>query len=220
MVPAVRRNHGTAMNLPLHQDALALRLPAAASDSRRRLVGDVLLSDGAVAEFNALLAHLDPQAPRISADQIVTLARWLQAQPPAQAAAIVGERLGRAEQLRRMLADGDWAIDSALADRAGLLVGYLQRVDDLIPDDQPLVGHLDDALLVELSWRSFRAASLDYGDFCRFRTEERPGGNGAERVQAWENACLAEVALLQQRRLVRGRRYAACGELPERMRVV
>jgi uncharacterized membrane protein YkvA (DUF1232 family) len=93
-------------------------------------------------------------------------------------------------------------------------------VNDLIPDDQPLVGHLDDALLVELSWSSFLDETLDYGDYCRFRAAERPRGSPLERRLAWETACLAEAALIQQRRQVRGRHYAMAPALPDRFRIV
>ncbi len=207
------------MNIRLHEDPLALRLPPESGASRRRLVGTIQLEDSAVDGFNTLLAQLDPGAPEVSADQLVTLARWLQDQPGDHAEAILGERLARAGQLRRMLDDGDWTLHAGLAERARRLLDYLQQVDDLIPDDQPLVGQLDDALLVELSWHTFHGASVDYGDFCRFRAASRPGGNAAERVLAWENDCLAEAALLVQRRQVRDRPYAQGGEFPERFRV-
>ena len=198
---------------------LPLDLPQVSATHRRRQVGDIALDDAAIARFNALLAELEPGAPHVSADQLVTLARWLEGQPRPQAIATLSERLARAEQLRRMLNDGDWQVDAELRERARMLISYLQQVDDLIPDDQPLVGHLDDALLVELSWRSFRAEALDYGDFCRFRAAERPKGDPAERRLAWENACLAEAALLQQRRHVRAQRYAAGGDFPAFFRV-
>lgn len=207
------------MNAQLRHDDLALPLPPPSGDARRRQLGDLTLEDAAVARFNALLAELSPDAPRVSADQLVTLARWLQAQPPGQAVAILSERLARAEQLRRMLNDGDWDVDADMRERARMLTSYLQQVDDLIPDDQPLVGHLDDALLVELAWPAFRAETLDYDDFCRFRSAERPRGTAAERRLAWENACLAEAALLQQRRDVRARRYAGGQPLPALFRV-
>ncbi len=207
------------MNLRLQDDPLALALPPEAQAGRRRLVGTVALDDPALDGFNALLSHLDPDAPRVSADQLVTLARWLQAQPGDHAEAILAERLARADQLRRMLDDGDWSVDAPTRQRARRLLDYLQLVDDLIPDDQPLVGQLDDALLVELSWHTFRGAAVDYGDYCRFRADRRPGGTAGERVLAWENDCLAQVALLVQRRQVRAHRYAHGGELPERFRV-
>lgn len=207
------------MNTRRHHDSHALRLPPQSPDSRRRQVGTIALGDAAVRRFNQLLAQIAPNAPSVSADQLVTLARWLQEQPRDQAVAILSERLGRAEHLRRMLNDSDWHVGIDTRERARMLTSYLQQVDDLIPDDQPLVGHLDDALLVELAWPSFEDETRDYADFCRFRAEERPRGSAAERRLAWENACLAEAALLQQRRDVRSRPYAASPRLPDFIRV-
>lgn len=201
------------------QDRLALHLPPESRDSRRRQVGPVALQDAAVHRFNALLAQLDPNAPPVTADQMVTLARWLQEQPREQAVAVLSERLGRAEQLRRMLNDSDWDVCVDTRERARMLISYLQEVNDLIPDHLPLLGHLDDALLVELSWPAFAGETQDYGDYCRYRAAERPRGTPVERRLAWETACLAEAALIQQRRQVRGRHYALAPALPDRFRI-
>jgi len=200
-------------------DTLALRLPPESADPRRRQLGDLVIEDPAVERYNALLSELSPQAPHVSADQLATLARWLQGLPGERAEAILSERIGRAECLRRMLDDDDWATDERLRERARRLVAYLYDVDDLIPDDRPLLGHLDDALLVELAWPAFRDEAIDYGDFCRFRSEQRPRGTPAERRLAWETACVAEAALVQQRRDVRARPYAAAAPLPPFFRV-
>jgi len=200
-------------------DPLALPLPPRSPAPRRRQVAGTMIEERQVDRFNAVLAQLEPNAPRICADQVVTLARWLQQQPRERATAILSERLARVEQLRRMLNDADWEVDAELRERSRLLISYLQQVDDLIPDDQPLVGHLDDALLVELAWPAFRDEALDYGDYCRFLGEQRPRGSAYERRLAWENACLAEAALLQQRREVRARSYAAPAPLPLHFRV-
>ena len=208
------------MNIRLHDDPLALRLPPPDGAGRRRLVGSIPLDDGALDAFNALLVGLEPSAMRVEADQLVTLARQLERMPPDHAEAVVGERLRRAGRLKRMLDDGDWTLDPTFAGRARRLLAYLDRVDDLIPDDEPLHGLLDDALLVELSWRSFATAAADYADYCRFRAVARPGGDAADRVMAWENHCLAQAALLLRRRQVRAHRYAEGGDLPERFRVV
>ncbi len=206
------------MNVRL-QDRPALTLPPESRDSRRRQVGAVALQDASMLRYNAVLAQLAPNAPRVTADQVGTLARWLQDQPHHQAVAVLSERLGRAEQLRRMLNDSDWDVGVDTRDRARMLISYLQEVNDLIPDNLPLVGHLDDALLVELSWSAFADETQDYGDYCRYRNAERPRGTPAERRLAWEAACVAEAAAIQQRRQVRERHYAVAPALPDRFRI-
>ena len=201
-------------------DPHALRLPPASPEPRRRQVGMIALGDAAVRRFNQLLARVAPDAPPVSADQLVTLARWLLEQPQTQAEALLSERLGRADGLRRMIEDADWQVGEETRERIHLLTHYLQQVDDLIPDHLPRVGHLDDALLVELAWPSFADEARDYTDYCRFRSAERPRGSAAERRLAWETACLAEAALLQRRRDVRARHYVASPRLPDFLRVI
>lgn len=196
--------------------------PAPASvpgEPRRRTLAGVTLHDDAIARFNQLLARIAPGAPAISADQLVTLGRWLQSLPPERAQAVLAERLARAEELRAMLEDRDWDVSGEIREHGRLLVAYLREVHDLIPDDQPLLGLLDDALLVDLCWDAFAGEAQDYGDFCRFRASERPRGTPAERRLAWETACLAEAALIQQRRDVRARRYAGGEPLQALFRV-
>ena len=67
------------------------------------------------------------------------------------------------------------AVSSGLRARAVRLLDYLERADDLIPDGTPVIGHLDDALLVELAWPAFEDALGDYEDFRRYSASARRG---------------------------------------------
>ena len=192
--------------------------------ARAGLLGDprdapVTLDPRAVADFNALLHELHPDAPHVEAAAIASVARWLVELPPAQSEALLQARLGRLQELRDLAVDPDWGLEPALARRIYRLLDYVSQPRDLIPDDVPRVGRLDDALLVELAWPAFADETLDYGDFCRFRAEARPRGTPRERRLAWETACLAEVALIQQRRQVRARHYIGGEPLPALFRV-
>ena len=199
--------------------SLPLALPPKGTQSRRLNIGTVAINDDAMDDFNEALQEVAASAPSVHADQIASLARWLQTLPTDIAVATINQRMARVEQLRRLLHDQDWHVSPEFAERARVLLDYLNRFDDLIPDDMPLIGHLDDALLVELSWEAFAGEVQDFLDFCRFRNEQRPRGSAPDRRAAWENECLAKANALLQRREIHARGYARTERLNRPFRV-
>lgn len=197
----------------------ALPLPLPQAHAAGGATDGLRLADAAMLAFNFELQDLRHDAPSVDAAQVAGLARWLQALPPETAAATIELRLARAESLRRMLDDGDWSLPGDVAARGRRLVGYIQRCHDLIPDDQPQFGHLDDALLVELSWSEFAGEVQDYLDYRRWCSRETMRGNAQERRIAWEADCLAEAGAILHRQEVRERGYARPEPLSRPFRV-
>jgi uncharacterized membrane protein YkvA (DUF1232 family) len=185
---------------------LPLALPAANPTVRVR--AGLKLEDAALLQFNYQLHDVRHDAPSVDAGQFAELARWLETLPSETAQATIALRLARAEALRRMLDDPDWHLPAELRERGVHLLDYLYRFDDLIPDDLPVIGHLDDALLIELSWSEFDGEVRDYEDYCRFCGENRVRGSAEERRSAWERECLAQASTLLHRQTVRARGYA------------
>ena len=196
------------MNTAYESESLPLPLPPQYSNSRRQRIAGVFLSQTAIEEYNGILHAVNDDAPQVEADQVISLGRWLQSLPAKTAQATVQERIARVEKLRRMLLDGDWDVSPDFYRRAHQLIEYVGRADDLIHDETPIVGHLDDALLVELSWPVLAGEARDYSDYCRFRRENKPRGTPSERRHAWEAECLAEVVRLRQKSEIRQRGYA------------
>ena len=196
------------MNTVFESESLPLPLPPQYSNSRRQRIAGVFLSEAAIEEFNGVLRAVNDDAPKVDADQVISLGRWLQSLPPKTAQATVHQRIARVERLRRMLLDGDWGVSIEFNRRARQLIDYISRPDDLIHDEIPIVGHLDDALLVELGWPALAGEARDYSDYCRFRRERKPRGTPNERRLAWEAECLAEVIRLRQKSEIRQRGYA------------
>jgi uncharacterized membrane protein YkvA (DUF1232 family) len=81
----------------------------------------------------------------------------------------VTERLEQLEALLAMVTDEDWPLDDD--ERSPVLAGmaYLCDPEDLIPDDIPGIGMLDDAVMIELVFRELRHELDAYMDFCAFR---------------------------------------------------
>ena len=185
------------MTFTTHPAPDPLPLPEAKPDGRRRQVGPWTLTDEQVASFDALLHGLCPQAPRVQADQVAHLSRWLLSLPPEQAQAMLAERLARIDDVRALLDDPDWERDSPGACRLRGLLAYMDQ-DGIIPNHIPVLGRLDDVLLLELAWPAIAAEVDDYLDFRDYRSSAQPAGDGPARRDAWVRERMAELARLQQ----------------------
>jgi hypothetical protein len=175
----------------------------------------VPLAPAAIAEFNDLLHELHPDAPHVDSAALNSMARWLDSLPACEAEALLQARLGRLEELRQMCEDRDWQLEPALARRIRRLLDYVDLARDLIPDEVPRLGRLDDALLVELAWPMVADELDDFRDFCRFRAEN---GGRADREQ-WLRSRLEEGALWEQLHRVRNQHYVDYGPLEGGLRV-
>lgn len=199
--------------------ALPLSLPAGKHDARRQQVAGLKLEDADLLAFNGKLQAVDAGAPAVHADQVASLARWLQSIPADTAEATIALRMARADALARMLDDRDWQVPEATARRGRRLIAALRGGENLIPDATPLFGHLDEALMVELCWKEFEAEVGDYIDFCRFRAANAFRGTVDELRAAWEAACVAGASEMLHRQQVRARGYARPARMEQPFRV-
>lgn len=81
----------------------------------------------------------------------------------------VRDRLDQLETLLAMVNDPDWPLDED--ERNPVLSGlaYLCDPEDLIPDDIPGIGMLDDAVMIELVFRELRHELEAYTDYLAYR---------------------------------------------------
>ncbi len=174
-----------------------------------------------VSRFDALLHEVNPDAPRVDIPRLQALAEWMVEQPPAEARGIMQTRLDRIEWVRAMLEDPDWDTAAGTRARARRMLDYLDSDDDLIPDQTPLLGRLDDVLLFDLAWESFEAETEEYRDFCDYRRTEHPAGDASTQQAAWMRDRLAELAQLRHNARVREGHYVETRLPPdERFHVV
>ncbi len=87
------------------------------------------------------------------------------------------EQIGNVRSIATLLTDSHWMMDSAARqDFAGAL-RYFDKADDLIPDDDPQFGLLDDAIVIELALAEHRevwSAWQEYRQFCSRHRELGP----------------------------------------------
>jgi uncharacterized membrane protein YkvA (DUF1232 family) len=98
----------------------------------------------------------------------------------------VAERLEKLETLLAMVSDEQWPLGER--ERNPVLSGlaYLCDPEDLIPDDIPGIGMLDDAVMIELVFRELRHELEAYEDFVEFRKKlsSASGRQDAAKVEA------------------------------------
>lgn len=137
---------------------------------RGHRVGDYTLQEVGLACFNAALAALSPQSPKLTLDQFATAAqRAIDRYPDGRQPAFIGSRLASLERLACLAADVGWNVPPELPSRLAVVQDYLSHPDRLVPDRVPVVGRLDVAVLVDVLLQLQHEDLADYEDFCRFR---------------------------------------------------
>ena len=81
----------------------------------------------------------------------------------------INDRLVKMETLLAMLTDADWPLDADERSPVLAALAYACDPEDIIPDEIPGIGLLDDAVMVELVFRELEHQLEAYDDFRRFR---------------------------------------------------
>ncbi|MFQ5983678.1 MAG: DUF1232 domain-containing protein [Woeseiaceae bacterium] len=81
----------------------------------------------------------------------------------------VARSIPRLESLIRMLQDDEWALPSHERERLLAMFVYFGDPEDILPDHIPVIGDLDDVLMIELVVRELQHVRDAYADFCDFR---------------------------------------------------
>jgi hypothetical protein len=174
-------------------------------------IGAATLDPAKVEAFNQVLLRVCPRARPLAAGQIAAAARRLLfTDARERGEGSIARRVARIQELERMRADSGFALDDGASSRIRELIDYVENADDLIPDDTPVIGQLDDAILIDLLLRELGPELADYADYCAFRREvaEREG-LAPEAVQIdcadWIDARRREI---EERRTERRGGYA------------
>ena len=83
----------------------------------------------------------------------------------------VGKRIPQLESLISMLNDEEWHLPEGDRERLLATFVYFADPEDILPDDIPVIGYLDDVIIIELVVRELHHVRAAYDDFCQFRDE-------------------------------------------------
>lgn len=83
----------------------------------------------------------------------------------------VAKRIPILELLIQMLTDDEWQLPNADRERLLAMFVYFSDPEDILPDDIPVIGYLDDVIIIELITRDLLHVREAYDDFRHFRRE-------------------------------------------------
>jgi uncharacterized membrane protein YkvA (DUF1232 family) len=90
----------------------------------------------------------------------------------APSPAYILERVKKLDTLVGMLKDVGWSMPDSERPKAIAALAYFVDPQDLIPDQIPVLGFLDDAIMIELAVEKLRHEIAGYERFCRYRHRE------------------------------------------------
>lgn len=144
-----------------------------------RVAGHVL-RERSLARLNAALREISPGSPGLELDQVAVAAqRAVDHHPEGARCAFVASRLASLARLQALCADPGWDAPAALARQLDAIAAYAADPDALLPATVPVVGRLDEAILVDVLCQQAGAELAAYEDCCRFRQQVADGGGPA-----------------------------------------
>lgn len=81
----------------------------------------------------------------------------------------VEQRIPTLEAMIQMLVDDEWQLPADDRERLLATFVYFADPEDILPDDIPVIGYLDDVIILELVARELVHVLEAYADFCTYR---------------------------------------------------
>lgn len=131
------------------------------------------LSDSDLDHFREVMESARQRGSHLEAVEIIDNARKLLYQVwHSDTSDFIRERMNRLETMIGMVLDQGWGLEEEDRKRALQALSYFSEPEDLIPDDIPGLGFLDDAIMIEMVTSEMRHEIQAYRDFCVFRAAE------------------------------------------------
>jgi uncharacterized membrane protein YkvA (DUF1232 family) len=130
-------------------------------------------SESEIAHFRKILAEARERSKDLEREEIIQNARKMLLTVRASGVCeFIRNRVNRLETMIGMVVDKAWALEEEDAQRVLSALAYFSDPEDLIPDNIPVLGFLDDAIMVELVTRELHHDIEAYRDFVVFRAAE------------------------------------------------
>jgi uncharacterized membrane protein YkvA (DUF1232 family) len=83
----------------------------------------------------------------------------------------VADHIPHLFSLIQMLTDDEWRLPTADRERLLAMFVYFADPEDILPDDIPVIGYLDDIIILKLVTRELQHVHEAYLDYCKYRDD-------------------------------------------------
>jgi len=130
------------------------------------------LKESDMEHFRSVMREAQSGAKKLSEAVILANAKSLSQDVKTDVPEFVSLRLKKLDSLVKMIEDAEWEIPSE--ERADVLsaLAYFSDPQDLVPDHIPVLGFLDDAIMIELVAAELKDDIEAFEDFCAYRERE------------------------------------------------
>jgi len=152
------------------------------------------LKESDLEHFRNVMRQAKSGAKNLSEAEILANAKSLSKDIKVDVPVFVSERIKKLETLVDMIEDSEWKIpDEERADVLSALA-YFSDPEDLVPDHIPVLGFLDDAIMIELVAEELKDDIEAFLEFCSYRKrEEGRHGDAVVTRDEWLEAKRKEL---------------------------
>jgi uncharacterized membrane protein YkvA (DUF1232 family) len=143
------------------------------------------LKESDLEHFRDVMRQAQSGAKKLSEQEVLTHAKNLSTEVQGDVPEFVKLRLKKLETLVAMIEDDEWQIPEQERSDVISALAYFSDPEDLVPDHIPVLGFLDDAIMIELVAEELQPDIEAFIEFCAYREreEERTGDNTVTREE-------------------------------------
>lgn len=166
------------------------------------------LSDDDLKHFADAMQTAQQESKNLSPKEITDAAsKLLKDGKDNKLPAFIADRLSKIDSMVAMVSDTGFGMEDEDRKRVLSCLTYFANPKDIIPDSVPVLGFLDDAIMIELVVRELQHEVEAYDDFVQYREDEArrrgvdPATLKTERVEWAEARRIELLSRMKSRRM-------------------